>query len=141
TSQLTAFYLSIATGGAVGGLFVAVLSPLVFTDYFELHWGLLLCGGLFLIVCVAARRDVPKLQAGETMARHAVWDDWRWAGCALPLAGFAGLDWFVHRTSLHHHAVSKAHLQEIRIGLWSIVIILAGFVLITGALKTFRHWK
>src|SRR5438477_1569579 len=48
--QLTAFYLMIAAGGALGGLFVAVAAPLIFTDYYELHLGLLLCGLLFFIV-------------------------------------------------------------------------------------------
>src|SRR5262249_40521196 len=37
--HLTAFYLMIAAGGAVGGLFVAVIAPLIFTDYFELQLG------------------------------------------------------------------------------------------------------
>jgi hypothetical protein len=46
--QLTGFYLRISAGGAVGGVFVAVGAPLLFKDYFELHWGLLLCGLLFL---------------------------------------------------------------------------------------------
>ena len=49
--HLTGFYLMIAAGGALGGLFVAVVAPLLFTDYFELHWGLFLCGLLFLVVC------------------------------------------------------------------------------------------
>ncbi len=48
--KLTGFYLMIATGGAMGGLFVAVVAPLIFTGYFELQWGLLLCGALLLLV-------------------------------------------------------------------------------------------
>ncbi len=39
-SRLTAFYLTISAGGALGGLFVAVAAPLVFTGYFELGVGL-----------------------------------------------------------------------------------------------------
>lgn len=39
---ITAYYLMIAAGGALGGLMVAVVAPVVFDDYFELHWGLLL---------------------------------------------------------------------------------------------------
>jgi len=35
---LTSYYLMIAAAGP-GGLFVAVAAPLVFTDYYELHWG------------------------------------------------------------------------------------------------------
>src|SRR5882724_7523374 len=39
-SRLTAFYLTISAGGALGGLFVAVASPLIFSGYFELGVGL-----------------------------------------------------------------------------------------------------
>jgi len=49
---LTSFYLLIAAGGALGGVFVAVIAPLVFADYYELHLGLLSCGLLVLIVWV-----------------------------------------------------------------------------------------
>jgi len=39
-THLTAFYLTVSAGGALGGLFVAVLAPLIFTGYFELGAGL-----------------------------------------------------------------------------------------------------
>jgi spermidine synthase/MFS family permease len=39
-SQLTAFYLTISAGGALGGLLVAVVAPLVFDGYYELGVGL-----------------------------------------------------------------------------------------------------
>ncbi|PWU19237.1 MAG: ferrichrome ABC transporter permease, partial [Verrucomicrobia bacterium] len=51
-SRLTSFYLMIAAGGALGGFFVAVLAPLLLSDYYELHYGLLLCGLLFILVRV-----------------------------------------------------------------------------------------
>src|SRR5437764_14451533 len=38
--HLTAFYLTVSAGGALGGLLVAVVAPLVFTGYFELGVGL-----------------------------------------------------------------------------------------------------
>ncbi|MBV9361144.1 MAG: fused MFS/spermidine synthase [Betaproteobacteria bacterium] len=38
--HLTAFYLTISAGGALGGLFVAVVAPLLFSGYFELGIGL-----------------------------------------------------------------------------------------------------
>ena len=38
--HLTAFYLTISAGGALGGLLVAVVAPLLFTGYFELGAGL-----------------------------------------------------------------------------------------------------
>ena len=48
-SQLTAFYLIIAAGGALGGVSVALVAPRVFTFYFELHISLWLCGALALL--------------------------------------------------------------------------------------------
>ena len=50
--HLTGFYLMIAAGGALGGFLVAVVAPVVFSDYHELQWGLVLCGLLFVAVCV-----------------------------------------------------------------------------------------
>lgn len=47
--HLTEFYLMIAAGGALGGLLIAVVGPHIFTDYWELHWGL----ALFAAVIVA----------------------------------------------------------------------------------------
>src|SRR5262249_11165776 len=36
-------YLMIATGGALGGITVSLIAPLIFTDYWELEFGLALC--------------------------------------------------------------------------------------------------
>jgi spermidine synthase len=47
---LTGYYLVIAGGGAAGGIFVAVLAPFIFPDYYELHLGLLACVVLTLFV-------------------------------------------------------------------------------------------
>ena len=44
--HLTAFYLTISAGGALGGLLVAVLAPLVFDAYYELAIGLVVLGAL-----------------------------------------------------------------------------------------------
>lgn len=35
--NLTAFYLAISLGGALGGIFVSLISPLIFDGYWELH--------------------------------------------------------------------------------------------------------
>ena len=48
--HLTSFYLVIAAGGGVGGIFVAIVAPHVFTHYYELHLGLFACAALILIV-------------------------------------------------------------------------------------------
>jgi SAM-dependent methyltransferase len=39
-ARLTAFYLAVSAGGALGGLLVAVVAPLVFSGYYELGVGL-----------------------------------------------------------------------------------------------------
>jgi len=45
-AQLTAFYLCVSAGGAIGGLLVAVAAPLAFSGYYELGSALVLVGAL-----------------------------------------------------------------------------------------------
>ena len=47
---LTLFYLMVSVGGAVGGIFVAIIAPRVFNSYLELPIGLVACGVLAVIV-------------------------------------------------------------------------------------------
>jgi SAM-dependent methyltransferase len=61
--HLTAFYLSIAAGGALGGLLVAVAAPLVLDRYLELHLGLWACCALAVVLGRLLPRPAP---AGET---------------------------------------------------------------------------
>ncbi len=49
-SRLTSYYLSISAGGAVGGLFVALVAPFIFLDYFELHLALFLTAALSIVI-------------------------------------------------------------------------------------------
>jgi spermidine synthase len=53
---LTSFYLLIAAGGAAGGVFVAVLAPLVFKSYAELNWGVWLLATLVLLIHTREKR-------------------------------------------------------------------------------------
>ena len=41
--QLTTFYLAMSLGGAMGGVFAAVVAPRIFSTYFEFHVALLAC--------------------------------------------------------------------------------------------------
>jgi len=77
-SRLTGYYLSISAGGAAGGLFVALIAPLVFPDYFELHLALFLTAALVILVL---RRD-PSMPLRQGKAR------WAWA---LPFVALAAL--------------------------------------------------
>jgi hypothetical protein len=47
---LTLFYLMVSAGGAVGGIFVAVVAPRIFRGFFELPLALALCALLFVLV-------------------------------------------------------------------------------------------
>lgn len=54
-AHLTSFYLALAAGGALGGLFVALLAPRVFLGYWEYHVVMALTGGLLFLVLFADR--------------------------------------------------------------------------------------
>lgn len=77
-SRLTGFYLSLSAGGAAGGLFVALVAPFVFPDYFELHLALFLTAALVLAVL----RQDPIRPFREGQAR------WAWA---VPFVALAAL--------------------------------------------------
>lgn len=55
--HLTAFYLAIATGGAVGGIFVALIAPRIFLGYYEYHVVMFASGVLLFAVLSADRRS------------------------------------------------------------------------------------
>jgi hypothetical protein len=72
---LTSFYLFSSAGGAVGGLFVTLLAPVVFQTYGELHVGLFAC---FALAAVAFW--------------YEKWHNRRWQDMwALPLAGVSSV--------------------------------------------------
>lgn len=52
---LTSFYLMIAAGGAVGGLFVALVAPAIFNNYYETHLSLILCVLLLLVISLRGK--------------------------------------------------------------------------------------
>lgn len=89
-SRLTGFYLSLSAGGAAGGLFVALVAPFVFPDYFELHLALFLTAALVLVVL----RQDPSLPLRDGRARWA----WSLPFLALAALGFGLAD--VATTSL-----------------------------------------
>ncbi len=55
--HLTGFYLAIAVGGALGGVFVAIVAPLLFRDYFEVHVAIAGSGAIILGVLIADRES------------------------------------------------------------------------------------
>jgi SAM-dependent methyltransferase len=54
---LTKFFLTISAGGASGGLFVALVAPLLFVSYYELQFGIFFFAVLYL--CLRFRDEQP----------------------------------------------------------------------------------
>jgi hypothetical protein len=55
---LTLFYLVVSAGGALGGLFVALAAPALFTGYWEYHLGLGFCCLLAMTACLRDRESL-----------------------------------------------------------------------------------
>lgn len=87
-ARLTGYYLAISTGGAMGGLFVGVVAPAVFSDYHEFGIGFVGCAVLL----------------GRLVWRDAAakWDRFAFAGTAVVCGGVFLFDgWFSAKSSIH----------------------------------------
>lgn len=65
---LTLFYLMVSLGGALGGVFVALLAPRMFAGMWELPAGLAACGALALIAAWNARPPKLGVWAGRVVS-------------------------------------------------------------------------
>jgi hypothetical protein len=151
---LTGYYLLIAAGGALGGLFVAVLAPLIFTDYYELHWGLAGCAVLFTCLCIrdavrargASSNEKPR-GAGTASTRRAVLrsslappGEWNWLGSTLPLLAFWGLDRFLAGFGQELGQAPNRSFIIMRAAIWGMLVVLVVSWIARGKLKQFQHW-
>jgi spermidine synthase len=68
--HLTSFYLAVAAGGALGGVFVAVICPLVFSEYYEFNLGL--AAAFVLAVAVLAERTGHRKESHDEKLRQWV---------------------------------------------------------------------
>jgi hypothetical protein len=89
--RLTGYYLAIAAGGAMGGVLVGVVAPLVFNVYHELHLGILAAIGAAL----AAQQRLTIRQ----QKRHRFWI------AALVIVGTAGIFLQGHKSTLGQTAI------------------------------------
>ena len=73
---LPSFYLMVAVGGAVGGIYVNLLAPYLFSSgFWELQWGLVACGVLLIIIMQLER--MPARQKRQRRSRErAVQNRW-----------------------------------------------------------------
>ncbi len=70
-AQLTSFYLMVALGGALGGVFVNLVAPRVFGGYWELQIGLFLT---FLVIGLSAVRSLgPEASAWQAWSSRVLW--------------------------------------------------------------------
>ena len=76
--HLTGYYLMVALGGALGGVFVTVIAPLIFSDYLELSLGLLGVCALALIAVFTDRKSA--LYGGQPV--------WGWGLLITAYVGF-----------------------------------------------------
>lgn len=54
--HLTIFYLVMSAGGALGGLFVNLLAPLLFPDFWEYNLGLVYCAVIIIAIAYQSQR-------------------------------------------------------------------------------------
>ncbi len=125
--HLTAYYLMIALGGALGGVFVAIVAPLIFKGYYELHWGLLLSAALVTIICFREK---------ETQNPRA----WRFMFLGLVLLLFVGLDACVGRL-VHDRIPSELVKAMLRLAVWLPGIIAVIFLFARKRLQAFQGWR
>ena len=106
TRSLTAFYLCVSFGGAMGGIFVGVLAPVIFSSYFELELGISFVVVLLLVAC--ANDPSSRLSAGAPR--------WRWAivgPLAASVLGFVG--WQTLRLDPEHLSQQRGFFGVVRI--------------------------
>ena len=135
-SHLTGYYLMIAAGGALGGLFVAVAAPQLFTDYYELHWGLFLCGLLFLLVCITARAGGPGAEVPSPK-----WNEWLWLAFTLAFVAFGGLDRLLAWLPARARTIPKGYFVGLRIGLWCLLAVGTAFWIARRKYWSLLHWR
>jgi hypothetical protein len=86
TRYLTGYYLTISAGGALGGLLVAIVAPLILDRYIELYVGLWFCGLLALLArrADASRPPLLRMQVQLSIAGLIVLAIFLWAGATKP---------------------------------------------------------
>ena len=105
-AHLTAFYLCISAGGALGGLFVGLLAPRIFSGYWELPIGF---GGAILLALVAIWR-LPPVRLSPSMFRP-VWSVAAFAGVATAV----GMGMQVHRTESSYRLMVRDFYGGLRV--------------------------
>jgi hypothetical protein len=68
---LPSFYLMTALGGALGGIFVTLLAPYLFsTGFWELQWAFVACGVLLTVIAQSERVPPPRSRRAESRRKR-----------------------------------------------------------------------
>jgi spermidine synthase len=120
-SRLTSFYLTVAAGGAAGGIFVALLAPLLFRGFWEFHLALVLAGALAILALV--HDETSWLSTGRPWPAFLVL-----LSCAATLYGARDPDLFSSATarglSLRFFLSSTSGLLALGAGVAGVALIL-----------------
>ncbi len=104
--SLTKFYMCISLGGAIGGVSVALLSPLLFPVHLEYLISVLLTV-LLVMVCHARDEQSPMFQGRLKVA---------WAACAIIVFGILGVGGYgVHRDTSTAIYISRSFYGVFRV--------------------------
>ena len=102
TSQLTLFYLMVAAGGALGGVLVAVVAPLVFDGFWEYHSGLF---GACALVGAVIGRDQLRRRREQPARAGTPWQRLATAAVVLTAGGgLFSLGWLLNEDIERAHA-------------------------------------
>ena len=155
--HLTTFYLMIAAGGAAGGLFVALVAPAVFSNFYEMHVSLAVIVLLLLVIAVKGKAALTVVRwrilsavlglgavygAQRGLAAGAGWlqrevlggggSSWEWDR----LARYSWLMWLpAAALGIAAIVVERRRSQPLNWHAMSCSLILAGFVALVVALS------
>jgi hypothetical protein len=131
-NRLTGYYLGIAAGGALGGVFVALGAPRWFSNYYELHWGLFACALLVLLL---------RIFEGSRFLAVAPSRGWGWLTGALACAAFGGIDFMLGSLAEAHKFPARSQLLGLRAVLWGFLVILLASWVWRQRKRTFAYWR
>jgi hypothetical protein len=126
-SQLTRYYLFISAGGALGGIFVGVLAPFLFNDYYELHLSL---GLSALLYAALFWRDALRMPPGAAAPDRLKW--MQTVSWLLPLLGLAALEIWIWKSSALFSQIPKEVFYALRFLAWAFL----GLLMVSALMST-----
>ncbi|MCS6887798.1 MAG: hypothetical protein NZQ09_06255 [Chloroflexus sp.] len=133
--QLTHFYLLTSIGGALGGIIVNFVAPLLFNDYWEFYLGWMITYLLFLFlgarqinsnqrkqtILIGATATVMSILIGYTMVidgQHAIWRGRNFYG-VLRVVEKENIITLVHGSTIHGTQYTTADKRTVPIGYYN----------------------